>query len=405
MPNPPAVIGVAVSGGSDSMALLHLLHGFCALHGSKLRAVTVDHGLRLEARREAAKVREVCAQLGVTHDTLLWSDWDGEGNLQGAAREARYRLMAKWADDTDVDTIALGHTADDQAETFVMRLARRSGVDGLSSMPGRTVRNGVTWVRPVLCARREALRNYLRHQQIDWVEDPSNDDMQFERVRTRAALTHLAGLGIDATALSEVAQHMEHARRALDWQTFLAARDLAEVDAGAIVLSERRLRILPEEIQRRLMVSAVNWISGSDYPPRRAAIANLMQALRKGQAGTLDGVQARRIKGRIWIYRELNAVRPHGCAVGQVWDDRWHIVPPEGVTDTDGLKVRPLDEDGILQCPDWRETGRPHDVLLSTPSIWKRETLVSAPLAGVGQTWHAVLNGGKDAFFAALLVH
>lgn len=405
LPGPPTVMGVAVSGGSDSMALLHLLHGVCTLHGCKLRAVTVNHGLRPEAQCEAAQVRQVCAKLGISHDTLLWNDWDCQGNLQAAAREARYRLMADWARANEVDTIALGHTADDQAETFVMRLARRSGVDGLSGMPERTTRNGVNWVRPVLRARRDALRAYLRRQNITWADDPSNEDTNFERVRTRATLALLKELGIDADVLSDVAGHMKQARRALDWQTFLAARDMAEVDAGAVVLAERKLRVLPDEVQRRLILSAVMWISGSAYPPRRGAIENLMNALRKGQAGTLDGVKACRVKGDVWIFRELNALCPHGCEIGQMWDDRWRIMPPEGVTDVEGLRVRPLDEDGIRQCPDWRATGRPHDVLLSTPSVWKRETLVCAPLAGVGKSWHAVLNGGKEAFFAALLTH
>ncbi|MGJ8618282.1 MAG: tRNA lysidine(34) synthetase TilS, partial [Sulfitobacter sp.] len=124
LPHPPDVLGVAVSGGGDSMALLHLLHGLSALHGTKLRAVTVNHGLRPEAASEAQMVQAFCATLGVQHDTLMWKDWDGIGNLQNAARQARYQMMADWATIHGISTIALGHTADDQAETFLMRLAR-----------------------------------------------------------------------------------------------------------------------------------------------------------------------------------------------------------------------------------------------------------------------------------------
>ena len=154
LPHPPEVLGVAVSGGGDSMALLHLMHGFCSFHAIKLRAVTVNHGLRAEAASEAGMVRRYCATLGVRHDTLLWNDWNGTGNLQNAARDARYGLMAAWAKEHDINTIALGHTADDQAETFLMRLGRRSGVDGLAAMSNRIIREGVTFVRPLLAAIR-----------------------------------------------------------------------------------------------------------------------------------------------------------------------------------------------------------------------------------------------------------
>ncbi|WP_236628283.1 tRNA lysidine(34) synthetase TilS, partial [Sulfitobacter sp. HI0129] len=122
--------------------------------GLSLRAVTVDHGLRAGSAEEATGVAACCAALGVPHDTLQWADWDGSGNLQAAARDARYRLMADWAARHDIGAIALGHTADDQAETFVMRLARRSGVDGLSAMAPHSVRAGIEWLRPLLGIHR-----------------------------------------------------------------------------------------------------------------------------------------------------------------------------------------------------------------------------------------------------------
>ncbi len=403
---PPAVLGVAVSGGGDSMALLHLLHGLCTLHGTKLRAVTVNHGLRAEAADEACDVARYCARIGVQHDTLLWDDWDGKGNLQSAARDARYKRMAEWAAKRGLSTIALGHTADDQAETVLMRLARRSGVNGLSGIPARTLREGITWVRPLLRASREELRDYLRTQHISWADDPSNQDLTYDRIKARHALVLLADLGIDAAGLSVVAEQMSEARSALDWQTFLAAKDLAQVDAGAISLCERKLRILPGEIRRRLLVHAVNWVSGAAYPARRAAISHLLSALRKGQGGTADGVQVRRIGKRIWVFRELNAVREVEAPPDGLWDDRWRIVAaaanPESVAE---LSVRALGEDGLQQCPAWRETMRPHAVLLSTPAVWRGNEVVSAPLAGYGQTWHADLDGGEDTFFAALLTH
>ena len=405
LPNPPEVLGVAVSGGGDSMALLHLLHGLCTLHGTKLRAVTVNHGLRAEAASEARMVQQFCATFGILHDTLLWDAWDGTGNLQSAARDARFALMSAWAAEHGIGTIALGHTADDQAETFLMRLARRSGVNGLAGMSPRIIREGVTWVRPLLKASRAELRGYLQSQDVPWTEDPSNDDTAFERVKARQILEVLAPLGIDAQGLSAVAEHMAQARTALDWQTYLAARDIAKVDAGAIVICERKLRILPHEIQRRLFVSAVNWISNETYPARHAAITSLMQALRKGQAATLEGCHARRVGGQIGVFRDHNAVKNVQPPPDELWDARWHLTTADTSDKWRNVTVRALGKEGLEQCVDWRASGRPHAVLLSTPAVWRGDVVVAAPLAGWSQKWHADVIGGEETFFAALLTH
>jgi len=402
---PPKTLGVAVSGGGDSMALLHLLHGFCTLHGTRLRAVTVDHGIRPEASDEAKMVARYCSSLGVLHETLLWTGWDGTGNLQSAARNARYSLMAEWAERHKINTIALGHTADDQAETFLMRLAREAGVNGLAGMSPRTAREGVTFVRPLLSASREALRTYLRQQSIDWIEDPSNEDTRFERVRARKVMAALEPLGITPDGLAAVAGHMAKARGALDWQTFIAARDLVAIEAGAVVIVERKMRTLPEEIQRRLLVQAIGWITSSSYPPRRSAIAMLIEHLRKGQATTLDGCHIRRIDGQIWIFRELNAVRDISTPPNGLWDSRWRLSRSDNAPPDAGLSVKVLGNKGLEQCPNWREIGLPHQVLLSTPAVWKGSKIMAAPLAGLDADWHAEIEGGQETFFAALLSH
>jgi tRNA(Ile)-lysidine synthase len=405
LPHPPQIMGVAVSGGSDSMALLHLLSEFCKVENIELRAVTVNHGLRKEAADEAATVERHCNQIGVRHDTLVWQDWSGKGNLQQAARDARYSKMADWARENEITTIAVGHTADDQAETVLMRIARRAGVDGLSGMQHRSVRDGIVWVRPLLRTRRKTLQAYLEAHDIEWIDDPSNEDERFDRIKARKALEVLSDLGIDADALSEVAEHLAEARRALEWQAFLAAKQCTSINSGAVVLDETILRLQPDEIQRRLIVKAVSWVSGSDHGPRRNAVATVRAALSKGQAGTLDGCHIRRIAARLWVFREYEAVRHMVTHTDALWDGRWRLIPSAPAAHGPDLRVRALGQDGLEQCPDWRATGRPHVVLLSTPSIWSGDTLISAPLAGFGQNWQAELEDGPDTLFAALLSH
>lgn len=405
LPHPPQVLGVAVSGGSDSMALLHLMHEFCQINKIELQAVTVDHRLRPEAAQEAAHVARQCAEMGLPHDTLIWQDWSGEGNLQNAARNARYHKMACWAGTRGIDTIAVGHTADDQAETVLMRLARRSGVDGLSAMQNRTHREGINWVRPLLRAKREVLRSYLNNRRITWFDDPSNEDDRYDRIKARNALAVLTPLGIDVEALGEVARNMTQARRALEWQTFLAARQMISIQVGAVVLDEILLRLQPDEVQRRLIIKAVNWVNGRTYTPRQSALASVMAALGESQAATLAGCHIRRIAAQIWVFREHKAVCDTETATDLFWDGRWKLTQSHPADNDPEYRVRALGHAGLEQCPDWRASGFPHVVLQSTPSIWKGDELVAAPLAGHPQNWQAELCEKEDTFFATLLSH
>ncbi|MGB3147286.1 MAG: tRNA lysidine(34) synthetase TilS, partial [Paracoccaceae bacterium] len=188
-------LGVAVSGGGDSMALLHLLADWRKAGGPELLAVTVDHGLRPEAAAEAGFVADHCLGLGIAHETLCWTGWDGRGNLPDQARRARYRLIVGWARRHGLARVALGHTLDDQAETVLMRLLRGSGVDGLSAMADCRVEAGIAFCRPLLSVQRQDLRHYLTARSVPWLEDPTNDDPDYDRVKARQALATLAGLG------------------------------------------------------------------------------------------------------------------------------------------------------------------------------------------------------------------
>ncbi len=140
-------VGIAVSGGGDSIALLHLAQIWAVNNNVKVKVATVDHGLRSASASEAAGVASACALLGLDHRTLRWEGWHGQGDLQAVARNARQRLLADWARSVGIETVLLGHTMDDQAETVLMRLGRGSGVDGLSGMRGRVVSQSLRSLR------------------------------------------------------------------------------------------------------------------------------------------------------------------------------------------------------------------------------------------------------------------
>ncbi|MCF7746929.1 tRNA lysidine(34) synthetase TilS [Sulfitobacter sp. M39] len=405
-PAPPPVLGVAVSGGGDSVALLHLLKDYARSRGIALHAATVDHGLRPEAAREAAMVAGQCRALGVPHDTLRWTGWDHSGNLQNEARKARYRLLADWARGQGIGAVCIGHTAEDLAETFVMRLGRRAGVDGLSAMPAIFDRHGMRWHRPLLNARRADLRAHLTRRGVTWVDDPSNEDDSFARVRIRKALAVLTDLGVDSAALADVSRHLADARTALDAQMFAAARAHAHVQCGAVAIDWQALCGLPKETRRRLLTHTIAWINGATYAPRSSAVAEVLTALDAAGAATVQGCELRLKRDKLWIYRELQAVRAVDAPVGALWDGRWRLEPcGDTPASNTQMAIRALGAEGLRSFADWRDLGVPRGVLLSSPAVWQGAELVAAPLVGRSQNWQAVLERGEDAFFAAHMTH
>lgn len=382
---PPARVGVALSGGGDSTALLALAAGWAAAAGVALAAATVDHGLRPGARAEAAAAGEMARGLGVAHDILAWQGWTGRGNLQDAARRARRALLADWARARGIDAVLLGHTADDQAETVLMRLARGSGVDGLSGMAALSRADGITWARPLLGTRRAWLRDWLRAGAMVWAEDPSNADPRFSRVRARAALGGLADLGIDVAGLCATADRMRVARAALDAATADALTRLADVDAaGDVRIAAAGLAALPGELRLRVAARAIMWVSGTQYRPRRTALSALLE-----RGGTLAGCVWTEAGATIRIAREPAALAGRVAAPGARWDGRWRI---EGPAVPEGARIGALGAAGLRARPDWRETGLPRASLLATPALWRNDALIAAPVAAPGGAWRAVLD-------------
>lgn len=380
-------IGLAVSGGGDSMALLHL----AVSAGLPVRVVTVDHGLRPEAATEAAQVGQVCAGLAVPHDVLRWY-WDGRGNLQDAARRGRRRMMGDWARAHGLQTVALGHTRDDLAETFVMRLARGAGVDGLAAMVPVWHEQGVRWVRPLLAVSRRELREYLRGLGVGWVDDPSNDNTRFDRVKVRQALAMLGPLGLTAERLAEVAGHLAEARVALDAVTDQAAVDVLRAEAVVVRMDVGALARHPAEIQRRLVLRVIRWVAPAGYGPRGAAVQALLARLLAGKPGVLAGCRFVAGHAGMLAFREAKAVADVVCTPDQPWDGRWHLngAVPEGA------EVRALGA-GIALCPDWRASGLPRAALMAGPALWLAERLIAAPLAGLGPEFSFIPLAGAAA--------
>ncbi len=385
--NPPPCIGVAVSGGGDSMALLVAAQ---AAFPGRIKAVTVDHALRPASADEARAVAAFCAGRGIAHSVLRWQGPEPTGNLMDQARRARILLISDWAKARGMGDVLLGHTADDNAESLVMNLARSAGLDGLSGMRPDWHEEGVHWHRPLLTCSRDSLRAYLTKAQVTWIEDPSNDNPRFTRVKARRAMAALAPLGITAETLAASLSNLAAARHALMRVTATAAQGVTE-HAGGLSLAREVLASLDPEIVRRLLSAAIQWMAGDAYPPRGAQLGALQARLSAGADAQLGGVRFLHRRGVLHILREPRSVMGP-VALGQIWDHRWRL---QGPADP-GCSIRALGADGLRLCPAPRAALR--EALVVSPAVWRGDSLVAAPLAGLAGPFQAELSQGLADF-------
>jgi tRNA(Ile)-lysidine synthase len=302
----PAIV-LAVSGGPDSIALMWLAARWrrTLARGPRLIAVTVDHGLRAEAAREARDVKRLARTLDLPHRTMRWSGAKPATGLPAAARSARYRLLAQAARASGATHILTAHTRDDQAETLLMRLVRGSGIAGLAAMARVTEREGVWLARPFLNVSKSQLIATLTRAKIGFADDPTNRDSHFTRPRIRAVMPVLAAEGGDARNLARLASRLARANAAVEVlvdgaERYLALREQALRDRGASAsgieaktsdakifeaksfdaksFDARAFATMPEEIRLRLLLRAIDRF-GHEGPAELGKVEALLSAL------------------------------------------------------------------------------------------------------------------------------
>lgn len=297
------MLGLAVSGGPDSLALLLLAHA--AFPGAVI-AATVDHGLRPEAAEEAALVRRLCNQLDLHHDTLAGTV-PAEGNLQQGARALRYALLADWARGRAA-WIATAHQQDDVAETFLMRARRGAGVGGLAAMAASRPLGEARLIRPLLGWSRAELLERVKAAGIAPVRDPSNSDPRFDRARIRALLSDAEDLPADR--LAGAARNLRDAEDALAWVEANEWAGRATQEGESLAVDPAGL---PRELRRRLLERAVAWVRarnglGPDW--RETGLDSLLAQLDAGGTGTIAEVIGR-TKAGIWRFELAPPRRSH----------------------------------------------------------------------------------------------
>lgn len=284
----PGIV-LAVSGGPDSLALMWLAARWRdgLKRGPALSVVTVDHGLRPEAAREARTVKQLAGSLGLPHRTMRWTGEKPTSGLPAAAREARYRLLARAAKTAGASHIMTAHTRDDQAETVLMRLSRGSGIAGLAAMAREAPRDGVMLARPLLDVSKQRLIATLIKARIEYATDPSNADPRFTRPRLRELMPLLAAEGCDSRSLARFAARAARADAALELLVDGAERFLALRSGGHFArgYDAEAFCGLAAEIRIRLLIRALTRV-GHEGRPELGKVEALAASLQAAAAGS-----------------------------------------------------------------------------------------------------------------------
>lgn len=275
----------AVSGGPDSIALMHLLVRWRNAGGSPLWIATVDHGLRSESATEAAFVGLEAERLGLQHRILPWSGQKPKTGLQEAARIARYSLLTAYAKEIEASHILTAHTLDDQAETILMRMARGSGLAGLAGMSAERLLDGIIHARPLLGVSKSTLVTLCQYHGWSFITDPSNANERFARTRWRRLMPALAEEGLTAARLSALAARLSRAEKALDLKAQQAFSEswnpVSHSLDGKVLISE------PFEIALRILELSLLHSRFSEHPMRlkrlEAALSRLQEAFHAGK--------------------------------------------------------------------------------------------------------------------------
>ena len=306
---PSPHLAVALSGGADSTALALLTEGWAKARGGRITALIVDHQLRPESSAEAVHVATRIGKRGIPSVilTLPHRPLENTRNLMARAREGRYHALTEWCRSQDVLHLCIAHHAEDQAETVALHQQRGVTEDGPAGMAALSIRNGVRMLRPLLMLHKQELREFLAAETMEWVEDPTNQNMEFRRNALRQKLRDSER----KVLLSQAAQNgRARAQRDLA-QARAAAQVLREIDGDRIILDETAFFAQPQPIAMRLLADALRAMRGNATRPRGQETARLYAAMRMpGFRGkTLHHCRIVQENGAFHITRELRATR------------------------------------------------------------------------------------------------
>lgn len=372
IPKSTTEIAVAVSGGADSMCLVHLLSEIY----SNITALIVDHGLRVESAKEAKLVKTRLDKLGVETTILKWVGKKPKSNVHQQARKARYALLTDYCSKNKIKYLFLAHTKNDQAETVMLRIYRGSGVDGITAMRENSFKNGIHIMRPLLDVSRQQIEAYLKANKVEWVDDPSNYNTKYERVKIRNLINSFEEKDLWLDRLCLLANNAQRSSEFIKQEVAKQSASLIRYDElGFVEIPYEKFKKLHEEIALKILVKVFATFSNPEHQSRLNSLKACHTLLLQKKDTTLAGVEIKHIKGKIIFIREVKAIKEVNM---DVWDNRFVITNP------DKYEIRPLTQDGWKQIKaKVTEKTWPHiKVVYALPAAFENDEVISCPLLG-----------------------
>ena len=358
--------------------------------------VTVDHRLRENSATEAATVSSWAAARGLEHKTLQWQGTKKLGNIQAQARQARYERIGEWMKENSIQSLVTGHTLDDHAETFLIRLARGSGLEGLTGMSASTpfpspMYRDLTLLRPLLGFAHERLKETLRLLDQPWIEDPTNSNPRYLRAQLRDLTPSLHAVGITPEKLAATMQHLGRANDAIRAQSYELIGRAAPIERwGYALIDVNEYRKAPPEVALRALSRLLQTIGGQNYPPEFESIENTLKWLR-GKDGllmgrTLGGCRLHKKPGeQVLVAREeadaqnATTLELHPGGEG-LWDGRFVVTIPQSEM-FGPYRVQAINDDALRQLGRKGEFPplEPNRIAKTLPCIWRGDVCIAAP--------------------------
>ncbi|MFY9287550.1 MAG: tRNA lysidine(34) synthetase TilS [Alphaproteobacteria bacterium] len=382
-------LGLAVSGGPDSMALAWSAKQWAKDRGVTLHALIVDHNLRLESASEAAETQKNLSLLGIKSEVLRWEHAPIVARLHSTARTARYKLLLEACRKNALSCLLLAHQQEDQAETILMRLAKGTGIDGLAGIAAEKKKDGIRLLRPLLTFSKERLIATCKSARIPFITDPSNHSEKFARGRLRRVMPLLAEEGLTTDRLQELGTRASEAKEALDHYAHALVRVATKQDcAGVVRFDLEHLRSAPIAVAGRAVVLCLNTLHREVYSPEYASLDRLLRALRHDAEMTpctLQGCLISRTATQAVFMREYSAIQDAVVIKpGEKieWDGRWQITL--AATANESYAVRPLGnpphETVDILAPHLRHRLPQGRARAALPALWRGNDLVLIPV-------------------------
>ena len=356
--------------------MLYLCKDWAAENKIKLRCLTVDHGLRSESLKEAEFVASHCRKLGIHHEIVKWNhEGNFSGNLSDLARSARYRLIDKWR--KEISFVLVGHTQNDQIETFFMNLKRGSGIEGLKCMPLSFKRpEGYFLLRPLINTSRKSLQNFLKQKNINWVSDPSNSNEDFERISQRKTWEILKSKGFSESRIELSADHMRRVYDALNHMLPIHFRQIGTQELTELLWEYKAFISLPEEFKLRLISAVIMWNGNLHYRPRFKAVLDVLKNIKTKKTAVLGGAIFYYHAGKIRITTEFQSIKDKtvNCIPGLVWRNIWEVK-----REIKYGYIAAIGIDGNKQLSKQQRSVMPYRSRIIQPGIFLKGKLLVAP--------------------------